>query len=173
MIHFLCPKCGAALAVPEAQGGKNGKCFKCGQLILVPGVAVGGPVGTMPASAPVPQAGPGAYLEIPKYTAVKIVGYIYIVLGILSWALGAIVLILTIISALAGGSLMSSLAGGLEGPDARTAAAAGGSLVAITIGLGLFATLGFVIVGILSIGMGQVFFCVRDMAQNSFLLRKL
>ena len=51
-IRVACPGCGTELNVPDEMAGRQGKCPKCGQVMVIPQVA--------PATAPTPQAPPPA-----------------------------------------------------------------------------------------------------------------
>lgn len=59
-IEFQCPHCSAAIRVPDAAGGKQGKCPSCGQRLLVPKVEI--PPEPPPAAVPEP---PPAEVNLP------------------------------------------------------------------------------------------------------------
>jgi hypothetical protein len=79
-------------------------------------------------------------------------GIFYIVCGLVCWLIGLVVLVVLVVSGLRSGDMFSIVASG---------------------GLGLTVAVGLFILGLLQVGMGQLFLCVRDLARNSFHLRRL
>jgi len=186
MIPFNCTNCGQGLSAAEKQAGKTAKCPHCGASVVVPGPAAslrkeaaeaiygkapardepavdlrrdGPPApsqrlaasGIHPASAR--PASPRVHaVEPPSYGGVTFIGSLFCVLGALRWGVGAIVLLVLVAAAVKSGDAWVAFAAGTTG---------------LVIGV-LLLVAGFVLVG-----LGQVFFCVRDLARNSFWLRRL
>jgi hypothetical protein len=89
---------------------------------------------------------------VPAYSGIKFIGYLFMLCGLLCWGIGVPWLISIVVRALSSGdSDVMLLMGGIGLP----------------VGAGLF------ILGFVQIGMGQLFLCIRDMARNSFHLRRL
>jgi len=97
-------------------------------------------------------------VHIPNYGGVKFIGTVGVVLGFILIFIGLLLL------------LFSSL-GGIAKTVFETPRFAyqgrGFDVVGLIIGLIL------ILVGIVNIGMGQLFYCVRDIARNSTYLQKL
>jgi len=104
-----------------------------------------GPHGTVAAPAP-------AAARLPGYLGVRIMGIFYIVCGIACWLIGLAVMLYLVVGGLRSGDLQAAILSG---------------------GLGLAIAIGLFILGLVQVGMGQLFLCVRDLARNSFHLRKL
>jgi hypothetical protein len=104
-----------------------------------------GPHGTVAAPAP-------AAAKPPGYLGVRIMGIFYIVCGLACWLIGL-------------GVMLYLVADILQSGDLRAAVLSASLFLAIAFGL--------FILGLVQVGMGQLFLCVRDMARNSFHLRKL
>jgi hypothetical protein len=100
--------------------------------------------------------------DIPHYGGLLFLGWLYVVLGFICFAVGGIA---------AGVMLIGSIAGGFQAtrsgmpPEARDLVVIGG--------FGSFVVAGMVFIcGMIQIGFGQLMFAIRDMAQNSFWLRQ-
>ena len=114
-----------------------------------------------PAERPTP-ATPRRRSEVPGYAGLKILGWLQIILGFILLAVGTISILAVLV-----GSLVGEVAAAREG--ARTGGAG------FLLGGGLSAGIAIVvfIAGITQIGYGQLLLAIRDMAQNSFWLRRM
>ena len=97
---------------------------------------------------------------MPNYGGVKFLGTLYVVLGWLICIAGVIIFLASVMAALAASTRA-------ETAKEATAMMAGGGLA------GLFSGGVMFFGGLILIGSGQLFYCVRDMARNSFLLRPM
>lgn len=194
VIQFQCTNCRGVLKVRDELEGKNGRCPKCGTVNVIPSgssegdcdavsgrsadlrshedplgelaaaanrtedvrnEAVGGPVSAVEGmnEAPVRSAAsdgvhtPGVVRSsaVPSYDAVKIVGYLLVGLGFVCIGIAPLVFLIGVVG------------GGVFGGMVLT------FVPALVLGL----------TGLFQIGMGQLLFCVRDIAINSFRLAKL
>ena len=90
----------------------------------------------------------------PNYGGVKFIGVVYELGGVLSCIIGVVIIIFGF-SVPTG---YSNDSGGVLGRGVEGALILGGI---------------FIFAGLFQIGIGQIFYCIRDMAQNSFHLRRL
>jgi hypothetical protein len=157
------------LKVSDDKAGRKGKCPKCKGSIAIPGVeassaeelvSVAEPesapdmVETAPAAPAEPERSPAPLSSpaspkrprVPRYNGVLFLGTLYMVLGGIACIGGAIVLGIGLTHTSEGMAVL---------------------MTRLTVGLPL------IIAGLMLIGFGQLFYCIRDMAQNSFCLRDL
>lgn len=201
MIKIQCAKCGQKYKTNDEMAGLKGKC-NCGSIMAIPskvqpnktpkGITsqktapakaisyaggvnskVGNNTHAQSHSTFKPQrTGPDSTLEkndqplvdtnainepesksnqIPSYFGVSLIGTCFVIFGVLTTILGGIGIVLSIM-----------------GTNNQSPERVSGSAV----GLGAF-TFGLIILGgLFQIGFGQLFYCIRDMARNTFYLRK-
>ena len=99
-------------------------------------------------------------VEIPNYSGVKFLGYVFWVLGVLLWVLAAGIVI-TACSKTSPPKIVEEPGFYWQGPDF-------GQML-IVLAVAAFLT----VLGFTSVGFGQLFFCIRDQTRNSFYLRRL
>jgi len=104
-----------------------------------------GPHGKVASPAPAAARPPG-------YLGVLFIGYSIIVSGILCWLSGLGVVLFLVVEGFRSGDLRAAI---------------------LSVDLSRAIAVGLFILGLVLVGMGQLFLCVRDMARNSFHLRKL
>jgi hypothetical protein len=117
--------------------------------------------------APAPQQRaprPKRHIEAPNYGGVKFIGRLYEICGYILCVLGCIVILLSLVSLIAGAVATSGH--GSAGSAIVGLLGVGGLVGAIYGAL-------LMLLGICEIGAGQLFYCVRDMARNSFYLQRL
>jgi hypothetical protein len=183
MIEFHCEACGAPVRIGDEFGGKKGRCPSCGAVIDIPAqsdpaVAKAAPApapgptpqspapmppqpapAAAPAFAPLPGA-PRPRMVVPRYGGVTFLGYMFICMGILMCVMG----LLVFLAAAIGGAGASYAMRGRAMPVGFGASMA---LIGLIYG-------GFIgIWGLMGVGMGFLVFCIRDMAQNTFYLRRI
>lgn len=164
MIVVTCPSCLAVLRVSDDKAGSMGKCPKCQAHVRVPAAEasrreepvpepdidwapdLGKQAPTAAAKPDWRTAPPPEQISVPNYGGVQFLGTLYIVLGYIACTIGGVVF--------------------LEAATRNTTSRAG-------VTMGLLAGGGVVITGLMMVGFGQLFHCIRDMAQNSFRLRGL
>ena len=176
MIQLTCPHCQAVLKVSDDKAGRMGKCPKCQARITVPAAEASS--WDEPASAPQPEPaldvgeqvrmavgapdwnrlqGPKR-LYIPNYGGVKFLGTLYTILGWITCAVGVIVFLVMAIG---------SLGAGIKADSSGGAILAAGGMMGLLLGAAI------VLAGLMQVGFGQLFYCIRDMARNSFYLRNM
>ncbi|MCK4624458.1 MAG: hypothetical protein KAV00_04045 [Phycisphaerae bacterium] len=179
-----CPKCGKMNVIPcpddkpppeEQQDGSSlrdlaAAASKASSPTPLPNVA---PAAHQPASTPVHGQSSRSRRQSsenpPNYTGVKFIGYLFIGLGVLLWIAGMVILIKSlttpsesgmhdITTTSPGQTVVRTVWTGPSGDQVMS-----GVIMAILCG----------ILGFIFIGVGQLFSCIRDMAQNSYYLRRL
>jgi hypothetical protein len=99
---------------------------------------------------------------VPDYTGLKIVGWLCIVVGFVCFLLGATWILVVMTLAVIGG-----------GAAARDEPAAAGALVMFSGLYSLVTAMAVFLVGIVQVAFGQLLLAIRDMARNSFWLRRM
>jgi hypothetical protein len=164
-INFSCPECGVDLVAAEIHVGNRVRCNNCRALIIVPASAEP-PTPALPDTdsarslveeaaeavrdAAAPQGGI-EIIRIPEYYGVKYIGTIIALQGYAIIALSVVF------------GLFVMVAGLSEDGEKRIA------YILLSLALLFYGvSWGFIVVGI-----GQLFYCMRDIAQNTFFLRRL
>ena len=98
-------------------------------------------------------------VKIPNYGGVKFLGAVYTLLGWITCVVGGIIFLVVAVVTVA------AIAQG-EQPGREIVP---GVFMGV---VGLWWGAATVLVGLMQIGFGQLFYCIRDMAQNSFYLQR-
>lgn len=168
-IHFLCSHCGAKLRVPDEKGGKMGKCPKCSDPIHIPAESTiaendEGAEAAPPSALPVGGGGahppkrvgrPRTQPPAPQYGLARLGGTIAMILG-------ALIIVGSVIAFIVG------LIGALKLSGHRSFGPGSAVLVFHAFLSLIFGTLS----GVVAMGFGQLFHCIRDAARNSFHLAR-
>jgi len=197
MIQLTCSQCGSNLGVTDKMAGKKGKCPKCGKMNVIPypddkpppeeqqdGSSLRDLAAAASNASPLPNVHRPASTSVhgqpsrsrrrssanpPNYTGVKFIGYLFIGLGVLLWIVGVVILIKALTTPSESG--VHDITATSPGQTVvRTVwTGPGGEQVIFGVIVAIF----FGIHGFILVGIGQLFFCIRDMAQNSYYLRRL
>jgi len=112
-----------------------------------------------------PQFRPNPHVGAPNYGGVKFIGRVYEILGWVCCILGVVVFALCLLGGLAGGA-DTGYSSASRARGAVLGGLGGGLMGAIFGGM-------LILAGVIQIGMGQLFYCMRDLARNSFHLQRL